>query len=70
MALAIGPTTETRNSAPGVFGDVSMRVTPPSGVRPIERTTMPSSRATRAWPASWASTEISRRTAPQNPAAQ
>ena len=66
----MGPTTAIRNSAPGVVGEDSMRVTPPRMFSAMLSTPMPSSLATRAWPISCTSSEKKSRKAPPAPAIQ
>ena len=62
-ALATGPTTAIRKSAPGVRASSRSLATPPSSHRVIPSTPMWFLLATTAWAISWPSSETSSSTA-------
>src|SRR5271165_2474612 len=68
--LVSGPENAIQDWVRGVLASPSTRVTPPNIHSVTEDTSMPARRATNAWVASCASSDISSTTAPMTPATQ
>ena len=62
-SVTSGPAIATLNSALGVSVSFDILAMPPKNHRSMPRISIPSRRATRAWPSSWSTSETKNRSA-------